>query len=205
MEIRSYRSVFDLERRIYSIDRLRLNPGGVPVRGVVYLSALLGCLLLARRLPVLGALTRSAPWYLLDLALPALLATVLASLRIEGRNFHQAARAIARHRLAPRRLSGLKGPCSVGRVWYPPDILALPDGSDASPRRLRYRGPGAALIAHEHRREGVPESDGRGLRPRAPRASLLITVREGAPRAARCEVIVLNERASLVIEGGCRA
>ena len=29
-EIRSYRRVFDLERRIYSIDRLRLNPGGVP-------------------------------------------------------------------------------------------------------------------------------------------------------------------------------
>ena len=36
MEIRSYRRVFDLERRIYRIDRLRLNPGGVPVRGVVY-------------------------------------------------------------------------------------------------------------------------------------------------------------------------
>ena len=34
IEIRSYRRVFDLERRIYSIDRVRLNPGGVPVRGV---------------------------------------------------------------------------------------------------------------------------------------------------------------------------
>ena len=36
IEIRSYRAVFDLERRIYRVDRLRLNPGGVPVRGVVY-------------------------------------------------------------------------------------------------------------------------------------------------------------------------
>ncbi len=34
MEIRSYRRVFDLERRIYQVDRLRLNPSGVPVRGV---------------------------------------------------------------------------------------------------------------------------------------------------------------------------
>ena len=33
MEVRSYRRVFDLERRIYRVDRLRLNPGGVPVRG----------------------------------------------------------------------------------------------------------------------------------------------------------------------------
>ena len=36
MEIRSYRRVFDLERRVYSVDRLRLNPSGVPVRGIVY-------------------------------------------------------------------------------------------------------------------------------------------------------------------------
>jgi hypothetical protein len=33
MEIRSFRRVFDLERRIYRVDRLRLNPGGIPVRG----------------------------------------------------------------------------------------------------------------------------------------------------------------------------
>ncbi len=41
IEIRSYRRVFDLERRIYSVDQLRLNPGGVPVRGVLYFLALL--------------------------------------------------------------------------------------------------------------------------------------------------------------------
>ena len=41
MEIRSYRRVFDLERRIYRVDRLRLNPGGVPVRGVVYFLVIL--------------------------------------------------------------------------------------------------------------------------------------------------------------------
>ena len=44
MEIRSYRAVFDLERRIYRIDRLRLNPAGVPVRGIVYFLALLAAI-----------------------------------------------------------------------------------------------------------------------------------------------------------------
>ncbi len=41
IEIRSYRAVFDLERRIYRVDQLRLNPGGIPVRGVVYFLAIL--------------------------------------------------------------------------------------------------------------------------------------------------------------------
>ena len=40
MVIRSYRRVFDLERRIYRVTRIRLNPGGIPIRGVVYLLAL---------------------------------------------------------------------------------------------------------------------------------------------------------------------
>ena len=68
MEIRSYRRVFDLERRIYRIDRLRLNPGGVPVRGVVYFLALLLAVLIARRLPLLEIVATLPPWYLGDLA-----------------------------------------------------------------------------------------------------------------------------------------
>ncbi len=40
MEVRSYRNVFALERRVYSIDRLRLNPGGVPVLSLVYMAVI---------------------------------------------------------------------------------------------------------------------------------------------------------------------
>ena len=59
MEIHSYRRVFDLERRVYSVDRLRLNPSGVPVRGIVYFLAVVagGARLLER--PVFGAAVRS--------------------------------------------------------------------------------------------------------------------------------------------------
>ncbi len=119
MEIRSYRAVFDLERRIYRIDRLRLNPGGIPVRGAVYCLAILAVLAFAGALPLLGAVVRALPWYLRDLALPAGGAAVLTMIRVEGRPFHLAAGALLRHALGPRHLAGLlvnprlANPCSA--------------------------------------------------------------------------------------------
>src|SRR5580704_4333703 len=106
MEIRSYRAVFDLERRIYRVDRLRLNPGGIPLRGVVYCFALLAGLALLGTLPLLGSAVRALPWYLRDLVLPAGGAALLTVIRIEGRPFHLAAAALLRHALGPRELSG---------------------------------------------------------------------------------------------------
>jgi hypothetical protein len=156
MEIRSYRAVFDLERRIYRIDRLRLNPGGIPVRGAVYCLAILAALALAGALPLLGAVVRALPWYLRDLALPAGSAAVLTMIRIEGRPFHLAAAALLRHAAGPHNLAGLlAAPRSAdlraaggarGRGWRPEDLLILPDGSDARSRRLRYSGPGAVRV-----------------------------------------------------------
>ncbi len=158
MEIRSYRAVFDLERRIYRVDRLRLNPGGVPVRGVVYCLAILACFALAGVLPLVGTAVRALPWYARDLLVPAGLAALLTMIRIEGRPFHLAAAALLRHLLGPRELAGLlpaRGSlgASPGRldaaatgVWRPEELLMLPDGSDPRPRRLRYSGPGAVRM-----------------------------------------------------------
>jgi hypothetical protein len=159
MEIRSYRRVFDLERRIYRVDRLRLNPGGIPVRGVLYFLTILLAALLAGRLPLLAVAAGALPWYLRDLALPAASAAVLTVIRVEGRPFHLAAHALLRYRCAPRRLSGLDrcgsrlcpGP---GGRWRMEEILMLPDGSDSRLRRLRYTGPGAVLVTVAHERAG---------------------------------------------------
>jgi len=71
MEIRSYRNVFELERRIYRVEGLRLNPAGVPVRGIVYFLAIVVCALLGGRLPVLRTLAQALPWYVRDIAMPA--------------------------------------------------------------------------------------------------------------------------------------
>jgi hypothetical protein len=159
MEIRSYRRVFDLERRIYRVDQLRLNPGGIPVRGVVYFLAILAVALIAGHLPLMSVLARALPWYLRDLALPAASAAVLTVIRVEGRPFHLAAHALVRYRSEPRRLTGVcrsgssSCPAPGGR-WRPREILMLPDGSESRMRRLRYTGPGAVLVMVAHERVG---------------------------------------------------
>src|ERR1700686_2673097 len=106
IEIRSYRSVFDLERRIYRVDRVRLNPGGVPVRGAVYFLTLLLASLLVAALPLVGAIARVLPWYLRHLALPAGAAALLTVLRIDGRPFHVAAWALLAYAVQPSRMLG---------------------------------------------------------------------------------------------------
>jgi hypothetical protein len=142
-EIRSFRSVFDLERRIYRIDRVRLNPGGIPVRGILYFLAALLALTLTARVPLLGEPLRILPWYGRDFALPGLCAGLLAVIRVEGRPFHLAALAVLRYAQGPRHLAGLQ-PCGrPGARWLMEDLLVLPDGSEANTRRLRYAGPGA--------------------------------------------------------------
>lgn len=199
MVIRSYRRVFDLERRIYRIDRLRLNPGGVPVRGVLYFMALLLATLLLERLPPISLPARLVPWYVRDLALPGALSALLAVVRIEGRPFHLAARAVLSCGLGPRRLVGLtrarRSTGSGAAIWWPQPLLMVPDGSDHRMRRLAYRGPGALLVAvaHERRLRRGPLV-ALGLRPR-------LTLREldGVERPERGEVVVLDRTARLSI------
>ena len=194
MEIRSYRHVFDLERRIYQIDRIRLNPGGVPVRGIIYFLALLGVAAAAARLPLVGIAARAAPWYARDVALPALLAALLTVVRLEGRPFHLAVRALLRFHFGPRRIAGLgAGAGSTrrdrrpGDHWHPASLLMLPDGSQRG-RRLRYTGPGALLVgvAHERRTARGPLV-WLGLRPH-----LRVSPIPGEPPPAQAEVIVLG-------------
>jgi hypothetical protein len=199
IEIRSYRSVFDLERRIYRIDRLRLNPGGVPVRGAVYGIVALLAMLLMGALPLVGALTRMLPWYLRELAFPGGLAALLTVIRIEGRPFHLAARALVRHAIGPRELVGVRAGGRVsrslsGRRWHPEELLLFPDGSDGCLRRLRYTGPGAVLVTVAHERSAW----GSGLRAcvgGAPR--LMLRQLPGRRAPVRGQVIALAPGARL--------
>jgi hypothetical protein len=158
VEVRSYRRVFDLERRIYRVDRLRLNPSGVPLRGIVYFLALAAATSLTARLPGAGAIVGALPWYVRDLAVPGVLAALLAVVQIDGRPVHLAARAVVRFHARPRART--RTCFGVGRagVWLPPPLLMIPDGSDPRIRRFRYTGPGVARVgvAHErHERRGL--------------------------------------------------
>ncbi|HEY5044338.1 MAG TPA: hypothetical protein VII53_00595 [Solirubrobacteraceae bacterium] len=204
IEIRSYRAVFDLERRIYRVDQLRLNPGGIPVRGVVYFLAVLLAMLVAGDLPLAGAVIGALPWYLRDLALPVASATVLSVIRIEGRPFHLAAYALLRYRAGPRRLSGFRPRGAPGARWRPQEILILPDGSDGEMRRLRYTGPGAVLVTVAHERI----DRGRGPRERLGRGrSLTLRDQPGGRAPSKGQVIALapgarlNVRAAVLAQG----
>ncbi len=152
IEICSYRRVFDLERRVYRIDRLRLNPGGVPVRGIAYFLATVALVLAVARVPWIRVLASWIPWYARDLVLPAFVAALLMSVRVGGRPFHLAVQGLARYARGPRRLVALRA-CrngAPGSRWYPPPVLLLPDGSDGRLRRVRYEGPGAARVSVPH-------------------------------------------------------
>jgi hypothetical protein len=200
MEIRSYRRVFQLERRIYRIDRLRLNPGGVPVHGIVYFAGIFAVMLLAGAVPLLGILIGALPWYLRDLVLPGVGAMVLSVIRVEGRPFHLAAQSVLRLGLGPRRLAGIGRRAAVDRPWRPSDVLMLPDGSDGSLRRMRYTGPGAVLVAVEHERSGRAIEQGtRGLAKSGLRPALVVTASPAARVLAQAKVISLGAGTRLLV------
>lgn len=195
-EIRSYRSVFDLERRIYSIDRLRLNPSGIPVRGVVYFVSLLALFELAAAVPLLGSLVRVAPWYLRDVALPALIAALMTAIRLDGRAIHLVAGSLARLALAPRRSVALSARSTLGERWRPAEMTVIPDGSDSGFRQLRYTGPGSVLVLCEH---DLLAATSRPGRLRAARDDLRLRAVAGAP-PAKGKVVILDGGARLLVQ-----
>jgi hypothetical protein len=199
VEIVSYRTVFDLERRVYRIDRLRLNPNGLPLRGLVYFLALLAAALFCAKLPLLGSLVRALPWYLRDLGIPAGGAALLGMIRVEGRPFHLAARALLRYGAAPRHLAGLRRCAAPGSRWRPGELLMLPDGSDARLRRLRYTGAGAVRVSVAHTRAEYAGGAIGGMLGR-PRMTLEVLVGRRAP--AHGQVIALAAGARLEVRGG---
>lgn len=188
LEVRSYRTVFDLERRVYRIDHLRLNPAGVPVRGVVYFLALLTVIAGLEQLPGTGSLLGAVPWYLRDLGVPAGCAALLVLVRVEGRSSHLAAQALLAHLLTPRHLCGLVPAARDTARWRPPELLALADGSDARLRGVRYTGPGAVLVAPAH----VRTEWRRGLIGRAlHRPQLIVSESPGRRRPRHAQVLEL--------------
>src|SRR5215218_9384706 len=119
LQIRSFRVVFDLERRLHKIDRWRIPlPYGVPVRGLVYGFAALLAVLFVARLPLAGDLLNLLPAPLRYAVLPAAVAYALTQLRIDGRPAHRALVALGRHLVGPARLVAF-------RASPPVDALTL--------------------------------------------------------------------------------
>jgi hypothetical protein len=195
-EIRSYRCVFDLERRLYRIDRLRLNPAGVPLRGIVYFLALLGTVLLIGVLPLAGLLVRILPWYLRYVGGPGACAALLTLIKVEGRPFHLAALALARFGVGPRELSRLRPRTGADRRWRLDELIVLADGSDSRLRRMRYTGPGAVLVSTAHIRGNWRSGLARSLMRRP---DIRIAPLPTKPPPTKGQVIALTEGARLEV------
>ena len=154
IDVRSYRTVFDLERRLYRIDRLRLNPGGVPVRGIVYGVVLTVVVAVLAALPLLGWPLRALPWPARHLLLPTLLAALLTVVRVDGRPWHVALRSLVELAVGPRRIHAWERVPRSAERWRPPDLVVIPDGSECGLRRACFRGPGAVVVGVAHELRG---------------------------------------------------
>src|SRR5919108_6002583 len=128
IEIRSYRAVFDLERRLYRIDGFRLNPSGVPIRGLVHAVLLVLVVLVAQRLPVTGWVLGVLPWQARYVALPLGGAALLTMLRIDGRAAHVALASVGRHVCRPRHLAAFARCPPPGGCWTPAAVAVIDDG-----------------------------------------------------------------------------
>jgi hypothetical protein len=150
------------------------------------------------KLPLLGVAAKALPWYLRDLVLPGASAALLTVIRVEGRPFHLAARALLRYRMGAPGGAAPGSHRGPGARWHPGEITFLPDGSDSRMRRLRYTGPGAVLIALAHERAvPIPGS----ARTVCPRRHPAVVVRElpGGRPLEEGQVIVLSPRARLLV------
>ena len=175
LTIRSYRRVFEVDRRIYRVDRWALPvPGGVPLRGMGYFAAAVG----ARRacsvaLPGVGELVGALSPPLRYVVVPLAVAVLGTQAAPDGRTAHRFALDWLRLRLrARRRSAGRAVPLEGERVpWH--GVLAVRwDGHAARLLRGRVRGPARVtftvpvrlstrrgrLIARAGRQERTPEA-----------------------------------------------
>src|SRR3954468_23269241 len=88
--IRSYRRVFEVDRRIYRVDRWALPvPGGVPLRAVGYFAAAVLALVVVNGLPLTGALVRLLSPPLRYVVLPLAVAILGTQVAPDGRAAHR--------------------------------------------------------------------------------------------------------------------
>src|SRR3954465_14204099 len=112
MLIRSYRRVFEVDRRIYRVDRWALPiPGGVPLRAVGYFVASLLGILAAGALPLVGEAVGVVSAPLRFVVVPLAFAVLGTQVAPDGRAAHRFAWDWLGLRVrARRRCAGRGGP-----------------------------------------------------------------------------------------------
>lgn len=174
MVIRSYRRVFEVDRRIYRVDRWALPvPGGVPLRAVGYFAAALMAVIAAGSLPGIGELVAGVSAPLRFVVAPLAVAVLGTQAAPDGRAAHRFAWDWLRLRLRTRRRCGSRVvPLEGEPVSWHGELALRWDCDGAQLRRGRVRGPvrvtfnvpvqlrhrGRGLVAHPQSVGEVPQS-----------------------------------------------
>jgi hypothetical protein len=166
LTIRSYRTCFRVERRIYKLDRWRLPlPWGVPLRSLGYAAAALAAVLVMLRVPLLGSALGALHPALRLLGLPLLAAYVLTVVEPDGRAAHHALVAWARWQVSPKLNAAGRAVAAWGAIARLGVIAIAPDERRCEYRPARISGPCRVLLRYP----------GRADRPRWRRRRLVVT------------------------------
>jgi TcpE family len=155
--IRSYRRVFEVDRRIYRVDRWALPvPGGVPLRGLGYFIATLLFVVVGGRLPVLAPLFGLVSPPLRYVVLPLAVAVLGSQAAPDGRAAHRFAWDWLRLRMrARRRCAGRVVPLEGEPVTWDGALATCWDEHETTLSRARVRGPARVTFKVPVRFEGA--------------------------------------------------
>jgi hypothetical protein len=149
MTIRSFRVVFQLERRIHKIDRWRVPvPYGIPLRGVAYAATALLVVMVLGRLPLTRDALAVLPPPVRFVVLPVALAYLLDQVRVDGRPAHSVAGAWVRLATSPRRLTSFRTAAQPDSQATFGDLTLVSDERSARYRRARIDGPARVLLRY---------------------------------------------------------
>lgn len=147
LEVRSFRVVFDLERRLHRIDRWRIPvPHGVPLRGIGYAVVALVAILFLQRVPVVREVVLLLPPPLRLVIVPVGFAYALARLRIDGRPAHASLLAFCRLALSPGTVCGFRAAAASGSEVALGELVLVPDERCARYRPAVINGPARVLL-----------------------------------------------------------
>jgi len=153
LEIRSFRVVFQLERRLHRIQHWKLPlPYGLPLRGLAYGAFVLTAILLLGRLPVVGAVVGLMPPPVRFLLAPVGAGFFLSRARVDGRPAHRFLLAWGRDRVGSRWVSAFRAIPAPGTcVRFREPIVFVPDSSGPEYRPARLVGPARVLLRYPAR------------------------------------------------------
>ena len=204
IQLRGYRRVFRIERRLFRFDRWRIPyPHGVPLRGIGYLLLIELSVFALARLPLLGPLIGLWGPAISFLGIPLAGAFLLMQGRIDGRPPHHVLVSLVRWSLSPRCLAGLCSCPREGEEVLPLEEVAVAfDARESFLVKGRIKGPAQVTFRYPAvvRVEGAPPWQ-RNPRKRAARARRYrVRRRRGAAPMLRGKVVGVPRGGAVVIE-----